>query len=99
MTLICSFIPSTRGPQLNEPPFALDGAAAHWDHRVDDDYCQQPGDLFRKMNAAQRQTLLENTARQLAAAAEHIRKRHIDNCTRADLAYDAGVAEAIARLH
>ena len=37
-------------PQLNEPPLAIDGAAAHWDHRIDDDHYQQPGDLFRKMN-------------------------------------------------
>ncbi|WP_408319691.1 MULTISPECIES: catalase-related domain-containing protein [unclassified Paraburkholderia] len=46
----------------------IDGAAAHWDHRVDDDYYKQPGDLFRKMNAAQRQTLFDNTARAMGDA-------------------------------
>src|SRR6202166_3772277 len=59
-----SYYPNSRGewadqPQLNEPPLPIDGAAAHWDHRVNEDYFQQPGDLFRKMNAAQRQALFE----------------------------------------
>jgi catalase len=40
-------------PLLNEPPLEITGAAAHWDHRVDDDHWQQPGDLFRKMNQQQ----------------------------------------------
>jgi catalase len=77
---------------------AIDGAAAHWDHRVDDDHYQQPGDLFRKMNAAQRQALFDNTARQIGGAARHIQVRHIANCTKADPDYGAGVAQAIACL-
>jgi catalase len=98
-----TYFPNSRGewadqPHLNEPPLAIDGAAAHWDHRVDDDHYQQPGDLFRKMNAAQRQALFENTARQIGGAAKHIQERHIANCTKADPAYGAGVAQAIARL-
>ena len=36
-------------PQLNEPLLALEGAAAHWDHRVNDDHYQQPGaNLFAR---------------------------------------------------
>jgi catalase len=98
-----SYFPNSRGewadqPQLNEAPLAIDGAAAHWDHRVDDDHYQQPGDLFRKMNAAQRQALFDNTARQIGAAAKHIQERHIANCTKADPAYGVGVAQAIGRL-
>src|SRR5271163_1246045 len=98
-----TYFPNSRGewvdrPQLNEPPLAIDGAAAHWDHRVDDDHYQQPGDLFRKMSAAQRQALFDNTARQLQTVAKHIQERHIGNCSKADPAYGAGVALAIARL-
>src|SRR5271169_6081359 len=64
-----TYFPNSRGewtdqPRLNEPPLAIDGAAAHFDHRVDDDHYQQPGDLFRKMGDAQRQALFDNTARQ-----------------------------------
>src|ERR1700732_941271 len=85
----------TDQPDLNEPPLEIEGAAAHWDHRVDDDHYQQPGDLFRKMNAAQRQALFDNTARAVGDARAHIKQRHIDNCTRADPAYGAGVARAL----
>ena len=82
-------------PQLNEPPLEIEGGAAHWDHRVDDDHYQQPGDLFRNMSAAQQQTLFDNTARQVGGAAKHIQERHITNCAKADPAYGAGVAKAL----
>jgi catalase len=77
---------------------AIDGAAAHWDHHVDDDHYQQPGDLFRTMNAAQRQALFDNTAPQIGAATKRIQERNIANCTKADPDYGAGVAQAIAHL-
>jgi catalase len=98
-----TYFPNSRGewaddPRLNEPPLEIDGAAAHWDHRVDDDHYQQPGDLFRKMNLAQQQALFDNTARQLGGAARHIQERHIANCAKADPAYGAGVAAALVRL-
>ena len=67
------------------------------EHRWADHY-QQPGDLFRKMNAAQRQTLFDNTARSVGGAAVHIQERHIANCTKADPAYGAGVRKALERL-
>src|SRR5882724_7649913 len=95
-----TYFPNSRGewtdqPQLNEPPLEIEGAAAHWDHRVDDDHYQQPGNLFRKMTAAQQQALFDNTARQVGGAAKHIQERHIANCTKADPAYGAGVAKAL----
>src|SRR5580698_6461282 len=95
-----TYFPNSRGewtdqPQLNEPPHELTGAAAHWDHRVDDDHWQQPGDLFRKMNATQKQVLFDNTARQVGQAAKHIQERHVANCTKADPAYGKGVARAL----
>ncbi|KWO57783.1 catalase [Burkholderia territorii] len=98
-----SYWPNSKGawsdrPQLDEPPLELDGAAAHWDHRIDDDHYQQPGDLFRLMDARQRQSLFATTARQLAGVSADIRQRHIDNCSRADPAYGAGIADALARL-
>jgi catalase len=95
-----TYFPNNRGewtdqPDLNEPPLEIEGAAAHWDHRVDDDHYQQPGDLFRKMNPAQRRALFDNTARAVGGAAVHIRERHIANCAKADPAYGAGVAAAL----
>ena len=43
----------------------------------------------------QQQVLFENTARAMGDAPEFIKRRHIDNCTRADPAYGAGVAKAL----
>ena len=45
-------------PELNEPPLPLDGAAAHWEHRVDEDHYEQPGILFRMMSPAQQQAVV-----------------------------------------
>ncbi|WP_422028778.1 catalase [Roseovarius sp.] len=95
-----AYYPSTgnewaTGPDLFDPPLALDGAAAHWDYRTEDDHFEQPGALFRLMSGAQRQLLFENTARAMAGAQAHILQRHVDNCSRADPAYGAGVAAAL----
>ena len=85
-------------PALAEPPLPTDGAAAHWDHRLDDDHYQQPGDLFRAMGPTQRQALFDNTARSVGGASLPIQQRHIANCAKADPAYGAGVADALSKL-
>jgi catalase len=85
-------------PDFREPPLAIEGAADHWNHRVDDDYYSQPRALFQLMTPAQQQVLFENTARAINGASEPVVQRHIDNCTKADPAYGAGVAKAIAAL-
>src|SRR5262245_18224808 len=82
-------------PAFSDPPLHITGPAQHWDHRVDEDHWEQPGDLFRLMTPSQRQALFENTARSLGAAARHIQERHVANCTRADPAYGAGIAKAL----
>jgi catalase len=96
-----SYWPNSKGawidhdPRLAEPPLELSGAAAHWDHRVDEDHFEQPGILFRKMTPAQQQTLFENTARAMGNARVEVKQRHIANCAKADPAYGAGVATAL----
>jgi len=83
-------------PEYAEPPLALEGAAAAWNFREDDDdYYTQPGKLFRLMSPAQQQVLFENTARAMGDAPEFIKIRHISNCLKADPAYGAGVAGAL----
>jgi len=81
-----------------EPPLALDGAAARWNHRADDDYYSQPRALFRLMDEQQRQALFDNSARSLAGVPLHIQQRHIENCNKADEAYGAGVSAALDKL-
>ena len=98
-----TYWPNSRGvwgdrPELADPPLALDGAAAHWDHRLAEDHFEQPGALFRLMGPAEQRRLFENTARALGAASLEIQARHVANCARADPAYGEGVAEALGRL-
>lgn len=83
-------------PDFSEPPLAIDGAAAHWDFRQDDeDYYAQPAALFRLMTPAQQQVLFDNTARAVGGAPREIQLRHTGNCYKADKAYGEGVAKAL----
>jgi catalase len=83
-------------PEAAEPPLSLEGAAAHWNFREDDDdYYTQPGKLFRLMSPAQQQVLFENTARAMGDAPREVKIRHIGNCLKADPAYGKGVAKAL----
>jgi catalase len=83
-------------PQFREPPLKINGDADWWNYRDNDaNYYKQPGDLFRLMTPAQRQVLFDNTARAMGDAPEFIKRRHIDNCAKADPAYGAGVAKAL----
>jgi catalase len=93
-------VPNTRGewqeqPDFREPPLAITGAADHWNHRVDDYYYSQPGDLFRLMTPVQQQALFDNTARGMVGVSAPVKKPHIEHCTKADPAYGAGVAKAL----
>ena len=98
-----SYEPNTRNewneqPDYREPPLSIEGAADHWNHRVDDDYYSQPGNLFRKMSAEQKQALFDNTARAMQGVSKPVQQLHIEHCTLADPAYGQGVAKAIERL-
>lgn len=95
-----SYVPNSKGewdeqPDFHEPPLRLDGAGSHWDHRVDDDHYEQPGNLFRMMTTEQQQILFDNTARAMGGVSLHIKERHAANCAKADPAYGAGVASAL----
>ena len=92
--------PNSRGewqqqPEYAEPPLALSGAAERWNHREDEDYFSQAGDLFRVMRPEQQQALFENTVRSLEGVSEDVQQRHIEHCTKADPAYGAGLAKAL----
>ena len=84
-------------PDFAEPPLSIEGAADHWNHRVDEDYYSQPGNLFRKMSPTQKQALFDNTASSLGGASKKVQDRHVANCTKADPAYGAGVVKALAK--
>ncbi|MFA5683520.1 MAG: catalase [Lysobacteraceae bacterium] len=86
-------------PQFREPPLKISGDADWWNYRDDDaNYYKQPGDLFRLMTPDKQQLLFDNTARAMGDAPDFIKQRHVDNCTKADPAYGAGVAAALRKL-
>ncbi len=82
-------------PDFREPPLSIEGAADHWNHREDDDYYSQPGNLFRLMTATQKKVLFENTARAMQGTTKEVQLRHIANCCKADPDYGKGVAAAL----
>src|SRR5260370_23020523 len=85
-------------PDFAEPPLAVDGDAAKFDFREDDDdYYSQPGNLFPMLSKEEKERLFENTPLALADAEKKFKDRHIQNCTKAEPAYGAGVAEALKR--
>ena len=83
-------------PEFSEPPLKINGDAAHWDYRQDDDdYFSQPRALFNLMTDKEKQSLFNNTAAAMGDAPDFIKYRHIRNCYRCDTAYGEGVANAL----
>ena len=86
-------------PEYADPAQAVGSTAERFDFREDDDnYFEQPGNLFRLMTAEEQQRLFENTARAIDGASETSVERHIEHCTKADPAYGEGVRKAIEAL-
>ncbi len=86
-------------PAYREPGQAVGAFADRFDFREDDDnYFEQPGDLFRLMDPDQRRVLFENTARAIRGASPRTVERHIGHCAQADPAYGEGVRKAIEAL-
>jgi catalase len=70
-------------------PLALEGDANHYDHRLEDDHWEQPGNLFRKMTAEQKQSLFDNTARAMNVVSQEVGTAYCEllksrPCLRAD---------------
>jgi Catalase-related immune-responsive len=66
-------------PEYAEPPLTLEGDTSYYDHRLEDDHWEQPGNLFRKMTLEQRQLLFDNTARAINGASQEVLERHVAN--------------------
>lgn len=82
-------------PEFKEPIQTLYGDAKAWNHREDEDYYSQPGNLFRLMTHEKKQILFANTATSIGNAQYFIKVRHISNCFKADADYGKGVAQAL----
>ncbi len=86
-------------PGYADPAQSIGATADHFDFREDDDnYFEQPGDLFRLMTGDEQQRLFDNTARAIKGARTETVETHIANCTQADPAYGEGVRKACEAL-
>ena len=86
-------------PEYRDPAQAVGDVADRFNFREDDDnYFEQPGDLFRLMTPEQQQALFDNTARAIDGASQKSIDQHIEHCTKADPAYGEGVRKAIEAL-
>ena len=84
-----------QAPEYREPALALSGVADRYDHRADDDYFSQAGDLFRLMDAEQKALLIGNIVGAMGSVSREVQVRQIAHFLRADPAYGAGVAAGL----
>ncbi|MGZ3040378.1 catalase-related domain-containing protein, partial [Pseudomonas aeruginosa] len=82
-----SFTPGQEQPDFSEPPLSREGAADHWNHRVDDDYYSQPAALFPLFTDEQKQRLFANIAEDIRDVPEQIQRRQIGLFLPVDPAY------------
>jgi catalase len=90
-----SFNGPVENHQYAEPPLALEGDAARYNHRDGNDDYTQPGNLFRMFSSDQRLRLFANIAAAMQGVPELIQRRQITLFSRCDPEYGAGVARAV----
>jgi catalase len=78
-----------------EPALALNGPAARYDARPQEDDYWQAGLLFRLLTADQQQNLFDNIAGPLSQVSEEIQQRQLGHFDKADAAYGKGVRAAL----
>ncbi|MBC7396617.1 MAG: catalase, partial [Bdellovibrionales bacterium] len=79
------------------PPYLGSGPMHRYDHRADQDYFSQAGDLFRIMNAEQKQLLIDNIVGAMKSVPKFIQERQVAHFMKADPAYGEGVKAKLAR--
>jgi catalase len=82
--------------EARSAPSAVSGALDRHDHRGDEDYYSQAGDLYRLMSEEQRALLASNIAGALKSVPEFVQKRQLAHFKKADPEYGERV---LAELH
>ncbi len=93
-----SFGGPAQDPSVAEPPLKISGDAGRYNHRDGNDDYTQAGNLFRLMDAGQRQRLFQNIAEAMQGVPEAIVQRQLEHFRQADSAYGEGVSRALAAL-
>jgi catalase len=87
------------GPAENtiyrERPRTVSGSVDRHNHRVDEDYYTQPGNLFRLMKPEERERLIGNIVASMKTVPDHIQERQLWHFKKADPDYGAGVAKGL----
>jgi catalase len=93
----CSAEGLQQNPAYKQPGTALGDnlLADHFNHRVDEDYYTQAGDLFRLMSSEQQQLLINNIVDSLKGATLDVQKRQLVHFLAADPAYGASVKKGL----
>ena len=81
-----------------EPPLHIQEGSVmdRYNHRDDDsDYYSQAGDLYRLMNAEQKEALCQNIKEAMEGVPVEIQKRQVEHFTKADPVYGKRVAELL----
>jgi catalase len=90
-----SFGGAAQDERFAEPPLAISGDAARYNHRDGNDDYRQPGDLFRLMPPDAKGRLFQNIAEAMTGVPEPIIQRQLAHFYKADPAYGEGVARAL----
>jgi catalase len=90
-----SFGGPAENPEYSERLQAISGAVGRYDHRVDEDYYSQPGNLFRLMTADEKNRLIGNILASMQSVPQRIQELQIQHFFKADPAYGEGVARGL----
>jgi catalase len=90
-----SFNGPVEDPLYRERPRTISGSVDRHNHRLDEDYYTQPGNLFRLMKPEERERLIGNIVASMKTVPEFIQKRQILQFAKADPAYGAVVAKGL----
>ena len=78
-----------------ERPKPVTSTIARHDHRLDNDYYSQPGNLFRLMPADAKERLIHNIVGSLGNVPRRIQELQVQHFYKADPAYGTGVAKGL----
>jgi catalase len=87
-----SFGGPAQNDRFREPPLAIEGCFGRYDHRAGNDEYSQPGALFRLMDHAQRERLMDNIAEAMSGVPMPIVRRQVAHFHPAHPDYGIGVA-------
>src|SRR6201998_3815140 len=90
-----SFGGPKQDPKYVERPKEVAGTVDRHNHRLDDDYYTQPGNLFRLMTADAKQRLIGNIVASMSSVPRRIQELQIQHFYKADPAYGTGVAKGL----